>query len=432
MTKSQLLKKLQGIEWDDFEVKEAINAVPKDVWKTVSAFSNTSGGHIVFGVKEDNGNFIIAGVKDPDKLQNDFITTLRGEKFNLQLSSKGFVYNFKQGRVLVFRIEEMSRQAKPIYYGGDPRNTFVRYAGSTQKASKDEIERMLREASEKSSDSMVLRGFGTRDLDTETINAFLRHLAVHHPVHPFLSCSREDMLIKLQAMVHPEGHPACLTTAGLLLFGKTTRLLNQFPSYFIDYLVIPGAADDKAGERRWVERYSSEENIIQTFINIYNRLRIRIPVPFSLKKDGITREDDPPSMPAVREALVNLLMHMDYFDRKGASIRVYDDKIELRNAGCLRFPIERLLKEHITEPRNPLIAKTFRLLGWADRTGEGISKIAEGWSSMGYDAPVFRDDKRTNLFEVILPLKKEKAEIPGIRPGPGRDQAGTNLGPACL
>ena len=59
MTKEELLQKLSEIEWDDFECKRAQDKLPDDVWSTVSAFSNTSGGWVIFGVKQQNpGRFM--------------------------------------------------------------------------------------------------------------------------------------------------------------------------------------------------------------------------------------------------------------------------------------------------------------------------------------------------------------------------------------
>jgi ATP-dependent DNA helicase RecG len=52
MTISQLISRLTEIEWEDFEVKEARSDVPKNAWETVSSFSNTGGGWLVFGIKK--------------------------------------------------------------------------------------------------------------------------------------------------------------------------------------------------------------------------------------------------------------------------------------------------------------------------------------------------------------------------------------------
>lgn len=68
---------------------------------------------------------------------------------------------------------------------------------------------------------------------------------------------------------------------------------------------------------------------------------------------------------------------------------------------------------YFTEPRNPVIAKVFRLLGWADRSGSGIEKITKGWMGMGYDKPIFQDDQPVNMFEVIFPLVKESEKKVG-------------------
>lgn len=56
MTKEELEKRINEIEWDDSEMKTTQNKLPNDVWETVSAFSNTSGGWIVFGVHQHGKN----------------------------------------------------------------------------------------------------------------------------------------------------------------------------------------------------------------------------------------------------------------------------------------------------------------------------------------------------------------------------------------
>ena len=78
MTKDELISRLKDIEWDDFEVKEAQNKLPDNVWETVSAFSNTSGGWIVFGIKQTGKRFDVQGVENGEKIESDFLNTLRG------------------------------------------------------------------------------------------------------------------------------------------------------------------------------------------------------------------------------------------------------------------------------------------------------------------------------------------------------------------
>jgi ATP-dependent DNA helicase RecG len=130
MTKQQLLEHLQDIEWDNFEVKTAHTDVPKDVWETVSAFSNTSGGWIVFGVSQKKKAFEIVGVDNVEKLENDMLTTLRSKtKFNIKLSPQAKRYKIDGKNVLAFYIP--SFDIKPVYFNG-VQNTFIRTGSGDQ------------------------------------------------------------------------------------------------------------------------------------------------------------------------------------------------------------------------------------------------------------------------------------------------------------
>ena len=72
MTQDELIELLNAHEWRDVEFKEAQRAVPRNAYETVSAFANTEGGHLVFGVKKSGQDMEVVGVLDVDKVQNEF------------------------------------------------------------------------------------------------------------------------------------------------------------------------------------------------------------------------------------------------------------------------------------------------------------------------------------------------------------------------
>lgn len=92
MTKSELISNLADLEWEDFEVKAAMGGLPKSSWETVSAFSNTAGGWLVFGVRQNGKIFEIQGVSNPEKIEQDFLNAIRSGKFNVFISTQQMRY----------------------------------------------------------------------------------------------------------------------------------------------------------------------------------------------------------------------------------------------------------------------------------------------------------------------------------------------------
>ncbi|MDR1120927.1 MAG: ATP-binding protein [Dysgonamonadaceae bacterium] len=145
MDRDILLQRLSDIEWDDFEVKRASGELPKNVWETVSAFSNTSGGWLVLGVSQTGKAFEITGVSNPEKIEQDFVTTLRSRnKFNVLINPECRKYQIDGKTVLTFYIP--SAEVKPVYFNS-LQNTFIRTASGDQRATDYEINTLLREQS---------------------------------------------------------------------------------------------------------------------------------------------------------------------------------------------------------------------------------------------------------------------------------------------
>lgn len=145
MDLEELVRRLQGFEWSDLEFKGAQREVPKDAYKTVSAFANTKGGHLVFGVAQDRHGFEI--VVEVDRVQNDFLSALRSrEKISFQLDTTDDLIEHGDKHDLVFYVPEAPRQHKPVYLNGDIRRSFMRSGAADVNCSEDDIRRFLRNA----------------------------------------------------------------------------------------------------------------------------------------------------------------------------------------------------------------------------------------------------------------------------------------------
>lgn len=119
MTKEELIDRINDIEWEDFEAKEAKSELPKNIWETVSAFANTSGGWIVLGIKQNGKKFEISGVDNAEKLEQDFQDTLRSQKFNEAVDAKSMLYHIDGHRFFWMDLVEIPgrsvREARTRY-----------------------------------------------------------------------------------------------------------------------------------------------------------------------------------------------------------------------------------------------------------------------------------------------------------------------------
>ena len=395
MDKEELIRKLEDIEWEDFEVKEAKSDVPKSSWETVSAFSNTNGGWLIFGVKKEGKTYFTQGVQNPEKVEHDFIGVLRDkQKFNKIIEVTCKKYNLENNIVLGFYIPKKHAREKPIYFN-DQKNTFIRTGSGDQRATPEEIDTMYRNASFEEKDQ-ELTSFKVEDLDKEAIKQYRNFFLQVNPAHRYNTLSDVEFLQKLGIIKENK-----ITFAGLFLFGTEDILTETIANYRIEYLEIEGISYEDA-PTRYNYRISSEKNVFFTFFDIYERLLRKIEVPFSTKL-GV-REDDPPHLQALREALVNLIINTDYFSKANPRIRVFTDRFEFFNPGALPKKIELILKEDFSLPRNPILAKAFRFLRFSENIGSGFHKMINGWKKQYGTSPVIEGD--FDWYKMTFPLNR--------------------------
>ena len=399
LSKEELIQKLGDIEWEDFEVKEAKSDVPKSSWETVSSFSNTSGGRLVFGVKKEGKKYDINGVENPEKIEQDFISVLRsGLKFNKKLEVKCQKYNFGEKIVLAFYIS--ASENKPVFYDSH-KNTFIRTGSGDQRATQEELNAILRDSAFGTKDKEVTK-FKLKDLDKETLTRFKNYIKNLDSANQYSNLSDSELFEKLRVTIDGK-----VTVAGLLMFGNGESINGIFSDFMIDYMEIRGTSYSDAPER-YTYRMPVQKNIYNYFFIIFERLLTKIDIPFKTK--GVFRDENQPQVLAIREALVNLLAHSDYFSTMKPRIRVFSDRIEFMNPGSLPAPVEVLRKQELTLPRNPILIKIFRVLKIAENAGYGFDKMFNGWKSHYNLEPIVENG--IIFYKIEFPLKTKLKNVP--------------------
>lgn len=175
---------------------------------------------------------------------------------------------------------------------------------------------------------------------------------------------------------------AGLTAAGLLMFGQWTSIAEAFPLYFLDYQERPA---DAQSQTRWLDRIVPDGawsgNLYDFFRRVIRKLTEDLKVPFVLQ--GGERVDDTPAHQALREALVNTLIHADYTGRASVLVVKQPSGFVFRNPGMMRVPALIALSGGESDCRNHTLHQMFLFINLGERAGSGLPKIRSGWEVQG-------------------------------------------------
>ena len=192
--------------------------------------------------------------------------------------------------------------------------------------------------------------------------------------------------------------------AGLLMFGKTESITDEAcaPHFFPDYR----ECGEKNSDPRWLDRIYPDgtwnTNLFQFYKRVLPKLQEILPVPFHL--EGDTRIDETPAHVAVREALINTLIHADYSINASIVITRSKSRIVFSNPGCLLVSKQQFYDGGDSVCRNLALQKMFMMFGKAEKAGSGADKIITGWKESNWSSPMLEEKYRPDKVILTLPL----------------------------
>ena len=379
MDQQEIYEKLKIGEAADVECKLAQGGLPNSVWETYSAMANTNGGMIFLGIKQINDlHFEVVGISDALKLKRDFWNTINNpSKVSKNIMTNQCVHEvvFDEGIVLVINVPRAPYGDRPVFLNGNPMGaTYKRNYEGDYKCSDNEVRSMFADQKSDGIDRAGLENYSINDLDMGTVRSYRNRMASTNPDHPFHSLDDADFLRKLQVLhVNRITGKEELTVAGILMFGKYASITEALPEYFLDYR--EELSDDP--EVRWTDRVYPdgkwEANLFQFYFRAISKITQDLKIPFQLAKT--VRVDDTHVHEAIREAMINALVHANYYLPTGIVIQRKKTCLIFSNPGNMKIPPEIAIKGGRSAPRNKTLQMLFGFLNLGERAGSGIPKI---------------------------------------------------------
>jgi len=341
-------------------------SLPKDFWQTYSAMANAQGGVVLLGIREQAGRFTVAGLPEPERVRQDLFNNLNNRQkvsANLLTERSVTLHQVDGQTVMAICIPPAGRRQRPVYLNGQPLgHTWRRLHDGDRLCDDETVKRMLVEQLEEERDRRILPRFDLSDIEPESLRVYRQMLRDEKPGHPYLEMPDGEFLRAIRGWRSDrESGEEGLTLAGLLMFGRWEAIQEAVPHYFVDYQERPEARTERRGVDRLVPDGSWSGNVFDFYRRVYRKLVADLKVPFALK-DG-QRQDDTPVHQALREALVNTLVHADYTGRVSLLVVKRPDMFGFRNPGGLRLPLSQVLAGGESDCRNRLMHQMFLMIG---------------------------------------------------------------------
>ena len=369
----------ESVDAEFKELDRVRGTLPDSIPKEIVAFANTEGGELYVGIRNDGS---IVGVADTD----DVMTRISNVAHDTILPD---IMPFIQicpvemeGRQVVKTTVSVGTE-RPYYLakeGLKPKGVYVRRGSACIPLNEAGIREMIMETSGKSYE------------ECRSLNQELTFDAMRSEMNS-RNMEFGDPQMKTLKMIGSDG-----------LYTNLAMLLSDQCSHTIKVAVFQGKDNAVFRERReFGGSLLKQLNDAYQFLDFYNKTEASF---FGLRR---TDQRDYPE-DAVREALLNSIIHRDYLFSGSTIINMFDDHIEFISLGGLvRGVSMEAIFMGISQSRNPNLAAVFYRLGLVESYGTGVRKIMRLYQGSG-QTPIFRTAEGAFTVELFNRNEKERSE----------------------
>jgi len=352
--------------------------IPKNeqIIKTIIGFCNQQGGKLIIGI-DDDGEIVGLDELRVQEMMEYLEKSILDASFP-PILVRTYLQRIADKTVLFLEVTQGAN--KPYYLKRDGRQdgVYIRLGRSTVHATPDMIAELKLESRGISFDCTPVYQATEADLDQKKIARFLKKRKSAQGKNAADKTVDQAMLAyKIITREHNQNYP---TVGGILLFGKEPQfflseariMCNQFLGVTIGQTV--NASKECLG--------TIDEQFNQAYDFVVSRLYI------SWKIVGTIREErlEIPEV-AIRETIMNAVLHRNYHIPGPTKIAIFNNRIEVFTPGTFPGPVSQHLKSGFTYLRNTMISKIFREMGLIENFGLGLLKIFSSYAEYGLKAP---------------------------------------------
>ena len=393
-------------------IREDQNIEFKQSWsdlnlKSICAFANTDGGRLYVGI-DDNGN--IVGIQNAKARIEDIPNTIRN-KLGILVS---LIARNEEGKDYLEII--VPKMEHPVFFDG---KIYIRVGSTNQLVEGNNLIEFILRKSTATWDAVVEPNVNIDDLDENSFRMLLDDGIRNKRLTEYdRNLTRRKLLEKMSLMKNGK-----LTRAAVLLF-------HPHPEYFF------GGAHIKLGYFNEKNQLRYQDELYGSLLSLAKQAEELLVLKYfyaTIEYDGLVRvETLPYPREAVREGILNALMHNNYMSAQPIAIRVSPYEMRITNR-CV-FPAgwteETLFSVHDSRQLNPNIAVGFFRAGLVERFGSGIQKIVDFCKENGNPRPHYLI--QPDMITLVMTSRAENIELAlgdkqnGIEEGVRSENVGVN------